>query len=332
MVTIKDVAAASGLNVGTVSRVINNRGYISRQTREKVEQSMRALNYHPNEVARSLSKQRTHTIGLIVPHITHPYFASLIDCVEQAAWDRGCKLLICSSHADKSREKFYLELCSGNRVDGVILCSVEVDSALFAGLNMPVVVFERGGGQGTLSVVCDNYEGGKLAARRLLESGCRSLLCIGGVHAVDMPADERTCGFALECRNAKTSYTVISTPGKAYDQMDYHDFLREALMAHEEFDGIFASSDIIAAQAIQICAGLGRRVPEDVQIIGFDDVLPSRLTTPTITSIRQPIDEMAKAAISLIEAKLRGEEAPEAVKLPVSLVERGSTRTLQSLP
>lgn len=325
MATIRDVAVAAGLNVGTVSRVINNRGYISAATREKVKHIMLELNYQPNEIARSLSKQRTFTIALIVPHISHPYFAKLIEHMEEASWAIGCKLLLCNSHADKTREKSYLELCKGNRVDGIVLCSVDIDSARFTSINIPVIVLERTGTEGTLCVVCDNRFGGELAAKKLLSSGCKNLLCIGGLTSVDMPADERTLGFEAECIKAGVNYSVVLTAPEAYHQLEYHDLLKKELLGNPDIDAIFTSNDIIASQAIQVCYKLGIDVPGKIQIIGFDDVLPASLTIPTITSIHQPIGEMAKAAISLIESKINGEDTPNIIKIPVTLTEREST-------
>ena len=123
MATLKDVAKETGLTVSTVSRVLNNRGYISDETRQKVYEAMKKLNYRPNEVARSLSKQSSNTIGVIVPHIRHPYFAELISNLENEAYKRKHKVLLFNSQEKEEREKEYLEMCFSNRVAGIIFCS-----------------------------------------------------------------------------------------------------------------------------------------------------------------------------------------------------------------
>ena len=123
MVTLKDVAKEAGLTVGTVSRVLNNRGYISDDAREKVYSAMKKLNYRPNELARSLQGKGTNTIGLIVPHIRHPYFAEMISNIENQAYKKGYRILLCNSQSIEEKEKEYIDICTGNRVAGIILCS-----------------------------------------------------------------------------------------------------------------------------------------------------------------------------------------------------------------
>lgn len=164
MATLKDVAKETGLTVTTVSHVLNNRGYISEETRKKVYDAMKKLNYHPNEVARSLSKQSTNTIGVIVPHIRHPYFAELISNLESQAYRHQHKILLFNSQEKNEKEYEYLEMCSSNRVAGIILCSGTVGVNEFQGLNVPLITIERFLENGTGSVECDNIQGGRLAA------------------------------------------------------------------------------------------------------------------------------------------------------------------------
>ena len=164
MATLKDVAKETGLTVTTVSHVLNNRGYISEETRKKVYDAMKKLNYHPNEVARSLSKQSTNTIGVIVPHIRHPYYAELISNLESQAYRHQHKILLFNSQEKNEKEYEYLEMCSSNRVAGIILCSGTVGVNEFQGLNVPLITIERFLENGTGAVECDNIQGGRLAA------------------------------------------------------------------------------------------------------------------------------------------------------------------------
>lgn len=142
MATLKDVEKETGLTVTTVFHVLNNRGYISEETRKKVYDAMKKLNYHPNEVARSLSKQSTNTIGVIVPHIRHPYFAELISNLESQAYRHQHKILLFNSQEKNEKEYEYLEMCSSNRVAGIILCSGTVGVNEFQGLNVPLITIE----------------------------------------------------------------------------------------------------------------------------------------------------------------------------------------------
>lgn len=325
MATLKDVARETGLTVTTVSRVLNNRGYISEETRQKVYDAMKKLNYRPNEVARSLTKKSTNTIGVIVPHIRHPYFSELISNLENEASKRGYKIILCNSQEKVNKEREYLEMCSRNRVAGIVLCSASVAVEEFDGSNIPLITIERYIENGTAEIECDNRQGGKLAAEHLIECGCRNLLHISGVFETAMPADERANGFIEVCEKAGVVHTEIATNSYQYNNLEYHDLLEEAILTNRDIDGIFASSDLIAAQVLQVCAKLGIRVPEDIKLVGFDDVNISSVTTPRITTIHQPIKEIAELTMNLLVSAEEGKTVAKRSLLPVCLVKREST-------
>lgn len=325
MATIKDVAREAGLTVGTVSRVLNNRGYISEATRNKVHQVMKELNYQPNEVARSLSKSKTNTIGVIVPHIVHPYFAKLISNLEKAASDRGFKILLCNSREERERELEYLEMLKSNRVAGLVLCSATVKTESLESLDIPVITIERNVGTGTASVECDNYQGGVLAARHLIACGCKYIINFSGVDKTEMPADSREVGFLDMCRQYGVDGVACKSQENQYYAMEYHEYIEKIITENPKTDGIFASSDLIAAQVLQVCAKLGLRVPEQVKVVGFDDVNIASLTTPPITTVHQPVKEMAELSVDLIMRSNKGEMIPTRTVLPVTLVKRGTT-------
>ena len=324
MATLKDVARESGLTVGTVSRVLNNRGYISEKTRQKVYEVMEELNYQPNEMARSISKRKSNTIGVIVPHIVHPYFAKMISNLELAAYEHKYKILLFNSKGKEEKEEEYIEMCRSNRVAGVVLCSGNIGTEKFKNLDCPLITFERFIDGGTAGILCDNYQGGVLAAQRLVDGGCRHILHIGGVNEVRMPADDRKTACEKVCRENGVEFWDVD-PGQCfYNDMNYYQVIREALKEHPNTDGIFAGSDVIAAQAIQICHENGISVPEQMKIVGFDDVNIASLTIPGITTIRQPVKEMAEAIIKTLESASKGKMVPAQTVFPVTLVVRGS--------
>lgn len=325
MATIKDVAREAGLTVGTVSRVLNNRGYISEATRNRVYQVMKELNYQPNEVARSLSKSKTNTIGVIVPHIVHPYFAKLISNLEKAASDRGFKILLCNSREERERELEYLEMLKSNRVAGLVLCSATVKTESLESLDIPVITIERNVGTGTASVECDNYQGGVLAAKHLIACGCKYIINFSGVEKTEMPADSREVGFLDMCRQYGVDGVASKSQENQYYAMEYHEYIEKIITENPKTDGIFASSDLIAAQVLQVCAKLGLRVPEQIKVVGFDDVNIASLTTPPITTVHQPVKEMAEMSVDLIVRSNKGEMIPTRTVLPVTLVKRGTT-------
>lgn len=325
MATLKDVAAETGLTVSTVSRVLNNRGYISEETRNKVYEAMKKLNYQPNEVARSLSKQKSNTIGVIVPHIEHPYFARMISRIERAAYEYGFKMFLFNSKDKEERENEYLEMCKSNRVAGIILCSGTVQVEKFDGLNVPLITMERFLDNGTASVECDNRQGGLLAARHFQECGCSHVMYLSGYTEIGMPADHRQEGFSELCERNGMECSIVASSAEKYDTLDYHSYIEQALREHPQADGIFASSDVIAAQVIQVCAKCGIRIPEDKKLIGFDDVNIASLTTPSITTIHQPISEMADLAVKMVKEVNDGNIVPSRTMLPVTLIKRQTT-------
>ena len=327
MATLKDVARETGLTVSTVSRVLNNRGYISKEAREKVYEAMKKLNYQPNEVARSLSKQTTNTIGVILPHIDHPYFSRLLSSLETAAYLNEYKLMVFNSNDRDDKEVRYLEMCRGIRVAGIILCSGTVDVGRFEDLGVPLVTIERFLESGTAAIECDNRQGGRMVAKHLAQKGCRTVVYLSGENAEPMPADERALGFTEICRQEGLTCLDLEEEktDALYASLDYHEYVEKILDDHPEIDGIFASSDVIAAQVIQICRKKGIQIPDQIKLVGFDDSLISMLTSPAITTIRQPIPEMASLAVQTILRASNKEMVPSRTILPVSLVERETT-------
>lgn len=325
MATIVDVARLAGVTPTTVSRVINNRGYISEKTKKRVHEAMDELGYQPNEIARSLTKQKSNTIGVIVPHISHPYFAKLISNLENEAAKKDYKIILCNSKEKAEKEKQYLDMCKSNRVAGIIICSGNVESNKINTGGIPVVLLEKNFEEGKLGIQCDNYQGGKLATEHLIECGCKKILHFSGVIDEEMPADNREKAFIDVCSKNEIEYFIKKYDIDTYNQMNYYDYIKAALNEIEGVDGIFASSDLIAAQVIQVCNEIKIRIPEDIKLVGFDDVDISQLTTPRITTVHQPIKEMARLSIELIDAKYNNIEVNEKNILSIKLIIREST-------
>jgi len=325
MATIVDVARLAGVTPTTVSRVINNRGYISEKTKKRVQEAMDELGYQPNEIARSLTKQKSNTIGVIVPHISHPYFAKLISNLENEAAKKDYKIILCNSKEKAEKEKQYLDMCKSNRVAGIIICSGNFESNKINTGGIPVVLLEKNFEEGKLGIQCDNYQGGKLATEHLIECGCKKILHLSGVIDEEMPADNREKAFIDVCSKNEIEYFIKKYDIDTYNQMNYYDYIKAALNEIEGVDGIFASSDLIAAQVIQVCNEIKIRIPEDIKLVGFDDVDISQLTTPRITTVHQPIKEMARLSIELIDAKYNNIEVNEKNILSIKLIIREST-------
>ncbi len=325
MPTIRDVAEKAGVSVTTVSRVLNNRGYISEATRKKVYKAMEELDYQPNEVARSLFRKRSNIIGLIVPTVAHPFFAELTAYVETYAYARGYKVLICNSQLDASKEQEYVGMLRRNQVDGIIMASHTLEVEEYKKLNLPVVTFERFISNRIPYVTSNNYQGGKLAVELLLERGCKMIAHMCGSLHLDMLANQRHRAFMDVAEARNVPFFTVETDINVFEVDKYEQLLTELLTQHPDIDGLFLNSDIMAIAAMKVCRKLGKRIPEDMKIIGYDDVSIASLVSPQITSVRQPLAEMSELSVRLIEDLVEGKTVEVENCLPVELVERETT-------
>ncbi len=320
--TQKDVAAKAGVTVTTVSRVLNNHGHISKKTKKKVYQAIAELNYHPNEAARSLIKEHTNIIGVIVPTVKNPFFAEIVEYLEEYAFKQQHKIMLCNSYHQKDKEIEYIEMLKSNKVAGIFISSRTSGIEQYLTSNMPIVSFERVINDQISSVACDNYQGGVLATKCLIECGCKNICHIGGVSGLNMPADERCRAFLDECKKAGVHSHVFGTEESQFQSMDYSNWLNQLLTQNPDIDGVFASSDIIAAQLIDVCTKRGIRIPDDMKIVGYDDTIISSLVTPRITTIHQPLEQMCRSAINTILQDKNEENLPTRSVFGVTLIRR----------
>ena len=325
MATIKDISKETGLSVGTVSRIFNNRGYISSEAKEKVRIAMKKLNYQPNAVARSLSKSTTNIIALIVPHLNHPFFSQLTEAIEDAVVKRGYNLMVFRSRGDEAIEREMIQKCHENRVCGLILCSGRFSTLNLSNNDFAVVAIERMPDKANFSIQSNNYEGGKIATSLLIQKGCKHLLHLAGIRGRKMPADDREKGFNDECDKNNIDHVSSSYSDAVYEKLNYIKYIEQTLDKYPLTDGIFASSDMIAAQVLQVCGKRGIKVPEEMKIVGFDDTVIASCTTPPLTTIHQPITEMAVMAVSALISIKEGSSTKGTLTMDVRLIERGTT-------
>ncbi|MDR1467842.1 MAG: LacI family DNA-binding transcriptional regulator [Spirochaetaceae bacterium] len=324
MPTIKDVAEKAGVSIATVSRVFNNRGYLSDAVKQKVAGAMEALDYHPNELARSLQKRKSWLIGLIVPSVAHPFFGEVARYVEEAACEKGYKVLLCNSLRESEKEREYIKMLKRSQVDGIIMGSHSLDTADYPGLRLPVVSLDRELSPAVPYVCCDNWQGGELAARLLIGKGCRELVHISGSLAVPMLSNRRTDAFVAACTEAGVALHCYELPDEAIVDFDVEAEIRRILASHPHCDGVFATSDLTAAAVMGIAAKTGKKIPEDIKVIGFDRVLTGRFLNPPLTTIRQPVKEISRYAVEFLVRMMNGEQVPSKTILPVELLERES--------
>lgn len=325
MATIKDVAKCAGVSVATVSRVINRRGYLSDAVIEKVHGAMTTLDYYPNEMARSLHRQKSYILGLIVPSVSHFFFGEIARHVEYHAHQNGYKVLICNSLQDRGKEREYIRMLRSSQVDGVIMGSHLQEIEDYVNLRLPVISLDRRLTPDTAYICCDNYQGGLLATRHLLDCGCRNLIHVSGCLDVDMLANRRTDAFLDACKEAGAAHRCYQLPDSAVIDLDYGGMIGEILRENPDCDGVFATSDVTAALFLQAARKQGRQVPDDLRIVGFDGSLIAALATPQITTVVQPVEEIARYAVDHLLRGIDGKVIPHQTILPVELQVRNST-------
>jgi LacI family sucrose operon transcriptional repressor len=325
MATIHDVAQKAGVSVTTVSRVLNNRGYISDETRKKVYRSMEELNYHPNEIARSLLKKQSNIIGLIIPNVSHPFFGELASFVEYYAYRNGFKTLLCNSLLDPVKEKEYIDMMKRNRVDGIIMGSHTLEVDDYKNLTDPIVTIDRQIDENIPFISSDNYRGGELATRLLIEKGCKKIAHICGNLKLDLLANRRTEAFKEIVGRYSVDHLIVQTDMNVFDQNQYERIVHHLFQDHPDIDGVFATSDIIAAFVVKMCRKLGKTIPDDIRIVGYDDVRAASWIAPSITTIKQPIEEISRLAVELIRKQMDDVAFEKENILPVELMERETT-------
>jgi LacI family sucrose operon transcriptional repressor len=323
MTTQKDVAEKAGVTVTTVSRVINNRGYIAENTRKKVFQVMDELNYRPNALARSLSKKRSNILGVILPSVKHPFFSSLLSYLEEFAYQHDYKIMVCNSRMEAEKEKDYINMLRAQQVDGIFLASHTLDIAAEMKLDLPILTFDRQI-EGLPYICSDNKKGGKLAAEHLINQGCRNLAYIGGSLELDLLSNQRFTAFAETARSYKIQPKSYQCQLNSFDRKEYQKLAARIFTEKEEIDGIFASSDLIAAAVIKEAEKNMIKVPKNLKVIGYDDLELAELYIPEITTIRQPAAEIAKKAVELLLKEVDGQKIERENILDVELISRES--------
>lgn len=314
---LEDVAAAAGVSKTTVSRVLNHRGYLSEKTIAKVQKAMQELDYRPNIIARQLYKQRTDLVGMIFPTVDNPFFSQLEAEMERQLYRNGYKVLIGNSQNDPAKEENYLQQLLTHQVDGLIVGTQNRGLIGYQHANLPVVAIDQVVGKNIPVVSSDNYQGGLLATQRLLDDGCRHIIHTNGPLGLDTPTQKRREAYEhLMTKNNLPAITYhldfnIST-------IDKERVFRRIFEEHPEVDGIFAANDTDASTIINLASEYGKQIPEDLKIVGYDGSNVTRLLLPGLTTIQQPIDEMADLAVQLLQARINGENV-KSVVLPVTI-------------
>ncbi|MDO4325914.1 MAG: LacI family DNA-binding transcriptional regulator [bacterium] len=324
---IKEVAKVAGVSPTTVSRVLNNRGYISEETRKKVYQAMDQIGYYPNEIARALLNHRTYFVGVIVPSIISPFHGEIVQNIEACLAKENYKMLLCNSNNKTETEKEYVNMLKRNQVDGMIVGTHNNNRDImeeYASLSMPVVAIDRYLGEKIVMVSCDNYRVGEMATRHLLERGCRKILCIRGDSRLKMPGNDRSRAYKDMMKEMKLPAMILEVPF-VKPTMEKRKLIWDMLEAHPEVDGIFAGDDSLAVIVLQIAREKGISVPQKLKVIGVDGARQTLSYVPELTTVQQPIEEISEHAVKKLIDLIEGRACESQVNLPVRLLQGKTT-------
>jgi LacI family transcriptional regulator len=326
-VTIADVAREAHVSLMTVSRVINDKDGISQATRQRVQDVIDRLGYRPSKIARGLATQRTGTLGLVVPDNSNPFFSEVARGVEHAAYAEDYNVFLCNTEEDTQREEAVLESLAEKRVDGLVLCSPRLDDqALLAAIKdfpSTVLINRVLPGSATAALRLDNQEGAKSGVQHLLRRGHRRIGLLAGP-LKSFGGQYRALGYQDALEEAGIGYNpdwiqhctpMVDTGQEA---------AVELLTRCPELTALFCFNDLIAIGALKACAQLGRAVPEDVAIVGFDDIPLASLVTPPLTTFHVSRYELGRRAAEHLLAQINGEANHTDTVIPVELVIRAS--------
>lgn len=325
MTTIKDVAKKAGVSVATVSRFLNDSGYVSADAAKAVTAAVAELKYELNPVARSLNTKKSNLIGLILPDITNPFFPELARAVEDVALTYGYTVVLCNSDEDPEKEKNYIETLKKKYIAGFIVTSNQLDAPHYANANVPIVALDRAINDKIPVVSSNNKEGAVIGTNALLERGCRNVLFLRGPEELN-PANDRYDGFMEAIRKSEVDYQVVTCP---FHFADSQKVVEQALQDNPSIDGIFASSDVSAAGALKAAGTIGRQVPDDLQIVGFDGVAMGEMLSPGLTTVAQDVYKMGAVATRVLIKRIENKKIEKNFyEVPVKLVIRGTTRSV----
>ena len=332
-VTLEDIARMANVSKATVSRVLNqSEKGVGEETRQRVQRIIDEMEYRPNLLARGVSVTRTRTLGVIVPNVTNPFFSALVQCVEQCARRRKYTALICTSAESAELEEDCISILITKQVDGVLLVSVMPDQTQlhfrFQKYGIPCVVIDRKMPQMEHSggVYVDNEYAFFTAAEYLIQNRHRRIAFLSGPLAVST-SKERIEGY----RYALSAHGIPIDPHLILVGLHTIAFGYDAVTAlHRQgirFSAILASSDVIAIGAMQALKKLRIRIPEDVEIVGFDNIAFAELMDPPLTTMEQPVEELASRAVEMLLRLIDGLPLQEPnVRLEARLIHRGTTR------
>ncbi|HXM54210.1 MAG TPA: LacI family DNA-binding transcriptional regulator [Candidatus Dormibacteraeota bacterium] len=327
-VTIHDVALLAGVSVGTASKALNGRGQLRDETRERVQAAAQQLGFRPNDLARSLIRGRTFTVGLLTSDSFGRFSIPVMQGIEDALGAGSIAVYLCDARGDRVRERHYVNNLLARRVDGIIVSGRRADPRPSLGVDIPVPVvyaYSQSTSADDLAVVPDEAHGGRLAMEHLLRAGRRRLAHVTG------PARFEAVRLRLEGARQALSQAGLSLPDErvltgAWSEAWGREAAGLLLAEHPDVDAVFCGNDLIARGVADALRERGVRVPDDVAIVGYDNwEILATATRPPLTSVDMGLEGVGRTAAHLLLARIEGERDAGVRRLPCTLVVRESS-------
>lgn len=325
MSSIREVAKLAGVSPATVSRVMNGTANVVPEKRERVLAAIAQTDFVPNEVARTLFKKSSKTIGLIIPSIRNPYFTQLADFLDALAEQNGYRLSLYNVGRDPEKQRAAIQMLVAANADGVIYAAeTDVLHEPLKSCPIPVVALDTrlSGEYAQACIYADYYQGARLAVEHLLDCGCKSIVCIKGPQQVYSARCRYEAYRDVCCERELAEQTVTCE----YDFGEGLAVTETLLEKFPEVDGILACNDIVAISAYKVLHQRKIAVPQQIQLVGFDDIDLSTLMSPELTTVRQPLREMAEKAMEQLIRRDNETEMKKEFMFPVVLIQRETTK------
>jgi LacI family transcriptional regulator len=331
MATIHDVAKRAGVAPITVSRVINDSGYVSHAMRERVNAAIQEMGYVPNVLARSLKSKRTNTIALIFTDITNPFFNILARGVEDTAHEAGFNVFFCNTDEDQEKENTYIQLVLQKQVDGILLVPASINSRsveMIQGQDTPLVVVDRRFPPGTVDIVRgDSFGGAFQLTELLIHLGHRNISILSGPIEVTT-AEDRMQGYRKAMKEHGLEAYIDCYYGR-FTQQSGRELTHQLFTHQQKPTAILAANNLIAIGTLAACDEMGLKVPEDVTVVSFDEIPETLTPTPFLTVVSQPPYAMGKKAAEILIARIKKDPDTmdhfQEIVFPVDLKKRASS-------
>ena len=324
MANINDVAKKAGVSKSTVSLVINNTGYVSEKTRLKVENAMKELNYIPSQIARNFSTDKSNVVGIVMPDIMHPFFSTFIKYAEQKLFEKGYMTMVCSTDDKPEVEEKYLDMLERKVMDGIIMGSHTLKTEQYINIKRPIVTLDRFISNNIPTVCANHVMAAEIVSDMIIKKGCKDVVFITGRGITNIASSDfyKVSKSELELKGIKVNN--IKMEGKSFSVESYKNIAEKTINTFPNTDCIIGVDAAIMA-CCRIAREKGINIPEDLKLISYDGTYITRIGDELITSVIQPIEDLATKSVEIITTLIEGNKPEKAHNIFDVSIQKGHT-------